>query len=310
MKLIFLKLLTIKILFILLINSTFAQENKILFKIDNNIVTTIDIYNEIKYLQTINAEQLQNIDNIKIFEIAKNSLIREKIKEIELLKNFKKIEINKKYLDQILINYFKKKNISSKDQFNKYFESINLLPSDIEKKITIEILWNQLIYRKFYQNVKINEEEIKKNIKKNKRVKEYLVSEILFNVENDEILEKKIKLIQSTIFNSNFSNAALLYSNASSAKDGGELGWIKETSMNDNIKKEISKIKKGGITEPMVVPGGFLIIQIKDERIVELDTNISKEFEIIVKKKTNDQLNQFSNIYFNKIKKNILINEL
>lgn len=310
MKLIFLKLLTIKILFILLINSTFAQENKILFKIDNNIVTTIDIYNEIKYLQTINAEKLQNIDNTKIFEIAKNSLIREKIKEIELLKNFKKIEINKKYLDQILINYFKKNNISSKDQFNKYFESINLLPGDIEKKITIEILWNQLIYRKFYQNVKINEEEIKKNIKKNKRVKEYLVSEILFNVENDEILEKKIKLIQSTIFNSNFSNAALLYSNASSAKDGGELGWIKETSMNDNIKKEISKIKKGGITEPMVVPGGFLIIQIKDERIVELDTNISKEFEIIVKKKTNDQLNQFSNIYFNKIKKNILINEL
>ena len=73
---------------------------------------------------------------------------------------------------------------------------------------------------------------------------------------------------------------------------------------------EIKNIKIGNFTNPIVIPGGFLILKIKDKRKVEKKIDLEKEMNLIVKKKTNEQLNQFSNIYFNKIKKNVLINEL
>jgi peptidyl-prolyl cis-trans isomerase SurA len=88
------------------------------------------------------------------------------------------------------------------------------------------------------------------------------------------------------------------------------LGCIKEASINLKIKKQLDNIKIGNHTNPIVIPGGFLILKKEDYREVNIDIDFEKEFEIIIKEKTNTQLNQFSNIYFNKIKKNIVINEL
>ena len=304
--------ITILVSFFLLLfnNNIHSKENKILFKINNEIITTLDIYNEIKYLKAINKNIMKNIDNNEVYEIAKNSLIREKIKEIELLQNIKKIEIDDNFLNRFVLNYFKDKNINSKLEFEDYFYNIGLDPEDIKKKITLEILWNQFIYQKFYKNVKINEDLIKKEISETKIIKEFLLSEIVFNLEKSENLNKKYEKIKKNIDSSSFTKAALLFSISATANSGGELGWIKETALNKNIKKEINIINVGEFTKPIIIPGGFLILKIKDKKETSIENDIKKEFDLIVKKKTNDQLNQFSNIYFSKIKKNIQINEL
>ena len=299
--------MTINILFF---SNSFSKENKILFKVDNEIITTIDIYNEIKYLETINDKQFQSLEQNKLIEIAKNSLIREKIKEIELLKRIGSLEIDQNILNEIILNNFKKNNFETITDFEEFFKDLNIKPNVVRKKISIEILWNQLIYQIFNKNVKIDSEAIKNEIKTNTKIKELLLSEIVFTIDENEKLNDKFELIKKRILNNSFSDAALIFSISESAKNGGSLGWIKETSINKKIINEIKNIALGQHSKPLVIPGGFLIIKIEKERYVDVDTDINKEFDLIVKKKTNDQLNQYSIIYLNKVKKNIQINEL
>ena len=59
------------------INLLNALENKILFKVNNQIITTIDIYEEIRFLKTFNPE-MNNLSETEIFEISKNSILRER----------------------------------------------------------------------------------------------------------------------------------------------------------------------------------------------------------------------------------------
>ena len=299
--------MTINILFF---SSSFSKENKILFKVDNEIITTIDIYNEIKYLETINDKQFQSLEQNQLIEIAKNSLIREKIKEIELLKRIGSLEIDQNILKKIIKNNFKNNNFETITDFEEFFKDLNIKPNVVRKKISIEILWNQLIYQIFNKNVKIDSEAIKNEIKNNTKIKELLLSEIVFTIDENEKLNDKFELIKKRILNNSFSDAALIFSISESAKNGGNLGWIKETSINKKIKNEIENMALGQYSKPLVIPGGFLIIKIEQERYVDVDTDINKEFDLIVKKKTNDQLNQYSIIYLNKVKKNIQINEL
>jgi peptidyl-prolyl cis-trans isomerase SurA len=294
---------------IIFFSFSLAIENKILFKVNNEIITSIDIFTELKYLEIINKD-LKKTTNNQAFEIAKRSLIREKIKEIELKKLFKNIEVEEKFLNNLLINYFKSINIKTISEFEKFFISNDINPNLIKKKISIEILWNQLIYSKFKQNVKIDRKSIQNELSNNVKKKEFLLSEILFSIKENEKLNDKIVLLKKEINEKGFSQTALSYSISDTSSKGGKLGWVSETIMSQKIKNEVEKIKVGDHTDPIVIPGGFLIIKIEDIREKDNSSDLNNEIEKIIKDKTNKQLNQFSNLYFNKIKKDIVINEL
>jgi peptidyl-prolyl cis-trans isomerase SurA len=289
--------------------NSYSLENKILFKINNEIITSSDIFTEIKYLETINNE-FKKLKKNQAFEVAQKSLIREKIKEIELKKNEKKIKIDNDLLNNLILNYFKKNEIKSISDFENYFLSIDIDPNFIKKKISIEVLWNQMIYSKFYKNIKIDKESILNDLQNKGVQKEYLLSEILFDLDENEKLDQKFNFFKEEINKKKFSQTALAYSISDSANQGGKLGWIKETSININVKKSLNKIDIGNYTDPITIPGGFLILKLEDIRETNVDYNLDDELKRIIKKKTNEQLNQFSNIYFNKIKKEISINEL
>ena len=285
-----------------------SLENKILFKVNNEIITSLDIFNEIKYLEIIN-EELKNVEKKQAFEIAKKSLIREKIKELELKKLINEIKLEDQFLNKFLIDYFKKFKINSISDFENYFNLIGINPNLIRKKISIEILWNQLIFRKYNQNVKIDKQKIIDDLKKKEKQKQLLLSEILFNVGENEELNNKFDQIKNKINNSNFAEAALIYSVSDTAKKGGKLGWINESTVSDKIKDKLRDINIGNYSNPIIIPGGFLILKIENIREVEINIDHDKEIKKIIKDKTNEQLNQFSNIFFNKIQKNIKINE-
>ena len=297
------------IILILQINTANTVENKILFKVENEIITSLDIFNELRYLEAIN-EQFKNTEKKQAFEIAKKSLIREKIKEIELKKIIKTIMLEERYLNSVIINYFKQLEIKSISDFEKYFNSIDIDPELIKQKITIEVLWNDLIYSKYNQRVKIDKKAIVKNLKKSDKQMEYLLSEIVFNTNENEKLEEKYNLIQDKIQKTNFSETALTYSISDTANKGGKLDWIKETAVSKKILDILQNINVGNHSEPIVIPGGFLILKINEVREVNIDLNLEEEIESVIRKKTNEQLNQFSNMYFNKIQKNTNINEL
>ena len=294
---------------IIFFSISLAIENKILFKVNNEIITSIDILTELNYLGIINKDLKKTTKN-QAFEIVKRSLIREKIKEIELKKLFKEVKVEDKFLNNVLIDYFKSINIKTISEFENFFISKNINPNLVKKKISIEILWNQLIYSKFKQNVKIDRESIQIQLLNNVKKKEFLLSEILFNINESEKLNDKIVLLKKEIKEKGFSQTALTYSISDTSNKGGKLGWVSETIMNKKIKNEVKKIKVGNYTNPIVIPGGFLIIKIEDIRELDNSSDLNDEIEKIIKDKTNEQLNQFSNIYFNKIKKDMVINEL
>ena len=116
--------------------------------------------------------------------------------------------------------------------------------------------------------------------------------------------------ITKTINDKGFSQASLLYSVSSSSESGGEIGWIKSASLYKKIREKVENLAIGEITKPIVVPSGFLILKLEDKRVSEIKLNIEKEIKLISQRKTREQLNQLSNIYFNKIKKDVIVNEL
>ena len=297
------------IIFIFMFSQLFAMENKILFKIEKKIITTQDILNEVNYLKLINSE-FKSFDNNKIYVIAKNSLIREIIKENELKRIFKKVEIKENFIEQFIIDYFSKFKINSINELKQILEQNNLNLDNIKKKITIQIMWNDLIFEKFSKNVKINKDIIKKEISLKKTQEEYLISEIVFSVNNKKDLKNKFEKIKIDIKENNFSKAAIIHSISETSINGGKIGWVTENSLSLKIKDAFNKLKIGDITKPIRIPGAFIILKIEDKRNIELELDFKKEFNRIVKRKTNEQLNQFSNIYFNKIKKDVKVNEL
>ena len=305
----FKKILLIFFYSLIAFSNTSAIENKILFKVNNEIITSIDILTELKYLEMINSDFIK-MPKKKAFEIAKKSLIREKIKVIELKKIFEEIKIEDEFLNRLLIDRFKSINIKNIYDFEKHFLLLDISPSLIKKKISIEVMWNQLIFNKFKQNVKINKEDIKSELLTKDKQKEYLLSEILFTINENEKFDKKTNLLEKEINDKGFSQTALTYSISDTSSKGGKLGWVKETILSSKIKKIIKKIKINSYTKPIIIPGGFLILKIENIRETKNDLDLDSEINRIIKEKTNEQLNQLSNIYFNKVKKDIIINEL
>ena len=247
---------------------------------------------------------------MKCLKYQKNHLSREN-KKIELLKYFDELKLDDEYLNKLTVNYFNDKvGIETIAEFEKYFTELKIDPDLIKKKLLIEILWNQLIFNKFNKNIKIDKNSIKKELANLNIQTEYLISEIVFELKSGETLDKKFKIIKNKIEQKNFSEAASIYSISNTSNIGGKLGWIKESSMNKKIKSILKNTTVGTFTSPITIPGGFLILRVEEKRETKQKYNLDKEIKIVAQKKTNEQLNRFSIIYFNKIKKDININEL
>jgi len=308
----FLKKTRIILLLFFFINfNVFAFENRILFKVENEIITTFDVYNHIKYLTMLNPK-IQELDYERILEISKNNLIREKVKKKEILNIYKKISLDEDKLDKVIKSIFINQKINNANELTEYLSSFDLSFLDIKEKILIEVFWNQLIYEKFSSKIKIDKEKLRRDILDNEKkiIKSFLLSEILFNIENKTDLEKKILIIEDSIKKNGFKNTALTYSTSNTATSGGNLGWLDENVFSEEIKIKINEIKKGEYTKPILTQSGFLILMVDDIKENEAQIDIEKELIKIINIKANQQLDQFSNIHYNKIEKDTLIEEL
>ena len=309
-KLKLIKYVTIFILIFLNLSITKAIsiESKIILKINNSIITNTDIKNEANYLKALNPN-LTNLDDNKITQIAKNSLIKEKIKEFEISK-LDNQSISTDYLENIIKTIYSNIGLNNKSEFLNYINNLNIDISDVESKLSIEALWNRLIYRKYYSKLKIDKNKIRQEIKVNKQTSNsYLLYEILFNADENQKIIELYNIIKKSIAENGFENTASIYSSSSSSNSGGKLGWVNESEMNKTILKQISNLKKGEYTKPITIPGGFLILKIKDVKITEKKVDVETEILQRIRAIQNEQLNQYSNIYFNKVKKEIIIDE-
>ena len=297
------------IFFIFNTNSN-SLENKILVKIENQIITSLDVNNEYKYLVALNPS-LKNSSKEDVIKLSKRSILQEKIKKIEIDKNFNNPKITQEFLEQILQNIYSKIGLNSLNDFKEYLIKNNIDFENVKNKLEIETLWNELIFIKFSSKVKINENNLREKINNDsKYLKSYLLSEISFEVSNLKNLEDKFIEISNVIKNKGFDFAALKYSVSPTSSLGGKLDWINENSLNKNIKLAISNLEINDFTKPITVPGGFLILQVNNIKNTKIEIDVEKELNKLKNYEKNNQLNQYSKIYFNKVKKDLEISEL
>ena len=307
----------IKFLFFLLIIIVFYSnfvkglENKILYRVNNQIITSLDVDNEMQYLLALNPN-LKNLSENEILQISENSVLKEKIKKLEIDKLIEEQDLPKKYLEQLLQNIYIKIGISDINEFKIYLQNKNIPYQDVLSKITIEALWNEIIISKYSSKIKIDKNKIKKEIEKNKNnsSKSFLMSEIFFEIQKNQDLNKIYNEIKNTIHSKGFNNAALKYSISQTANVGGKLNWINENSINAKLKKKLNLLKINEYTDPIRVAGGFLILQMNEIKITKTKIDTEEELKKMIRSITNEQLNQFSKIYFNKVKKNTTIDEI
>tara|TARA_B100000787_G_C16168847_1_gene285338 strand:- start:216 stop:1148 length:933 start_codon:yes stop_codon:yes gene_type:complete len=298
------------IFLILNISELLALESKVVYKVENEVITNIDIKNQFKYLLILN-KNLSSLDKEKIFKISKDSLIREKIKKIELLKNSGNLDLEKKATEGIIKNFYLNLELETLDDFNDYLKNIGLNLDDFNEKVKIDILWNQLVVKKYSSKVYVDIEKIKKKIsnKDGLKSKNYLLSEIVYEIKNKNEIETNFELIKKSIDEIGFENSASIYSIADTSKTGGNIGWINEKSFNKEIIKNIRLLNKGDISKPIIIPGGVLILRVNDIKETENEVNREDELNQSINYERNKQFTQYSKIYFNKIKKNLEINE-
>ena len=290
-----------------------AEEIKILYKLENEIITNQDVIEELNYLVSLN-NNLKSLEKNKLNQIAVSSIIKEKIKYLELKKYFK-IDEDTKEVDEIVLKELNKRlRINEVQDIKEYFSLYNLSLKQVKFKIRIELFWNKLIYDKYINKISINKQDFKKKILndyKNKEfVDEYFLKEILFNLEENENLEKKYLDIKNTIKSTGFENAANIYSVSDTSKFGGEIGWVNKLQLSTKITSQLEKIEIGDLTNYIPVGNSYLIIKLDNKRKIKSEINLDEETEILIQKETDRQLNQYSINLFNKLKKNIFIYEL
>ena len=296
------------ILFILLLlaNTSYSNiETKILFKINNEIITNIDLENEKKFLIFLNPN-LKNLSNEQVNKIATDSTKNRKIKEIELNNylELNKDELSKSYID----NFILISNFQSRDDLISELKTANLEYKYFEKNFIIDNVWREFIFQKFKSQVKIDIENLKKQIiELDKEIEEINLSEILFEVKGNQNFEELKNKIYSEIEKSGFEAAASIYSISDSKNFGGNLGWVKSNQISKQINSQIKKVED--ITSPIKTNSGFLILKINDRRNIKKEIDFDEELKKLIEIETQKELNKLGYIYFNKVKRRTYINE-
>ena len=299
------------LILLILCNVSLAKEKVfIALTIEDQIITNHDINKESEYLKILNPN-LNQLANDQVHEIAKNSLINEIIKKNEIKKvlNFDQESV---YLNDYIKDFYTKLNFENETELKNYLISIsNYTFNQIKEKIKTEVMWNELIYLKYNDQVNINKSKLLRRIEdlKDKTRKEFKLSEIVFKNKKNNELNLEINKIKSSINEIGFKNTANIYSISESAKLGGDIGWINENNLSEKIFNMIVNLQKNEVSDVIQIGNNYLLLKIDDIRLINIPINQEEELKKMTVFETNKQLNQFSKIFFDKAKINYTINE-
>ena len=279
-------------------------------KVNNQIITNIDVKNEKNYLLALNPN-LRNLSDASINQYAIDSLINEKIKQMEIEKRYEILQ-NEKVIGKVILDLYSKIGISDLGAFKEYLNNYGINLELVKNKIAIEVAWNDYIINKFNNIVLVDEAKIRRKINQlseKNSVENILLSEIIFTIKENENLEKKFSIIKDSINNIGFDETAKIYSVSESKKNGGEIGWVYKSQLSNKISNHLDNINIGEFTKPITTPGGFIILKIidKKEELLEIDEN--EQFKKAVNFEKNRQLTMYSTLHYKRIYNKAVINE-
>jgi parvulin-like peptidyl-prolyl isomerase len=282
---------------------SYGESIIIKFKVNKDLITNYDIIKEAKYLTALNKE-LININKSQILELAKNSLVREKIKMYEIEKYYE-VNYEAEAVDVFIDDIMKKNGFEYKSNFEIYLEDNETNLAELRKKLVIEQTWNKMIFDIYKDRIKINEEKISKTleslINEKKVQKSFYLKEIVFSEKNKDNFDKKYNEIILSVKNLGFEKTALIHSISNTSKNGGTIGWINQNQLSKKILTLVKNLELDSYTKPINTAGGSIILKLTDVKEISMK-EIDKETELskIISDEKNRQLNEFSVIHYKK----------
>jgi peptidyl-prolyl cis-trans isomerase SurA len=298
------------IIFLLIIfNNVNAIENKIILKVNNDIITSLDVFEEINRLKFFN-KNLNQLKKEEVYQISLQSILKYKIKKNEVTKYFKEIKIdNKDYLNTLIENTYKNFGFKNLIDFKEELKNNKISYELFLEKLKVDILWNQIIFVKYSDKIIINENDLKNQIQNQSTfITSFEIKEIVFSVTNVNDLDSVYQQIKKDINELGFENAAIKHSISNTAKSGGNIGWVDENQLNKEIREKLNEIPTGSISNPIRIPSGFVILKKIDVKKVDNKLDFDQELSKLINYQKQTQLENYSNIYFNKVKKDTEIN--
>ena len=304
----FLKIYVVLITSILPLKDVYC-EVFIIAKVNQEIITNVDLDFEKRYLVSLNPN-LKKLEQERIEEYAKDSLINEKIKKIEIEKKFEIIP-NETLLKKVIGDIYSNIGISSLNEFENYLLQNDINIQRVKDKISIEIAWNDLIINTFKNEIEIDQKLMSKELEKfdEKKIDNLLLSEIIFTINNKKELESKYEEIKVSIYEIGFEETARIYSLSDSKKNGGSLGWIYENQLSKEVKDELDKISIGNFTKPIITSGGFLVLKLNDKKTEKIEINKDDQLKKMINFEKERQFTRFSTLYYKRIFNSAVIDE-
>ena len=284
-----------------------SNEIRIIYKINDNIITNHDINEEINYLISLN-QNLKQLNNEQLSYNAQQSLIREKIKKDEIDK-FYEIDypkaINSEKMEIIIENFRQNIGFNSNEEFMIYLENKNIKFDELKKKFVIEQLWNTLIIDKYRNLVNVDSNKINNKleeiIKNNSEILSFNLSEIIFLEKDKAAIDKKYNEIISSIKSIGFKDTAVIYSMSESAKLGGGIGWVNQNQISKKVFLAIKDLKIGEFSDPIITAGGIILLNVNAKKNVDTEINKEEEMKRLISFEQNRILNEYSMIYYKEI---------
>tara|TARA_B100001093_G_scaffold519350_1_gene607923 strand:+ start:106 stop:1047 length:942 start_codon:yes stop_codon:yes gene_type:complete len=295
------------IIYLQFVVNTFSSEIKILYKINNSVITNQDVVEEINYLVSLN-QNLGQLDNEQLSSNAQKSLIREKIKKDEINKfydvNYEKA-IESEKLSNIIKNFRENIGFKSNQEFEDYLKNKDIDIKELRNKFLVEQLWNQLIVDKYINLIKIDStkinNELEQIIKNNSEILSFNLSEIIFLEKDKDTIENKYQEIISSIQTIGFKDAAVIHSMSESSKLGGEIGWINQNQISKKIFLAIKNLEIGQFSNPIITAGGIFLLKVNDKKKINANIDKEKEMERLIAFEKQRLLNEYSIIYYKEI---------
>ncbi len=302
--------LKIILIFIFILNlqsiSSAKIQNKIVLKINNEIITDYEVRNKIMSLIMLSEDEVnqKNIDKLK--KPALDSLIQHKLKKIELLKYEIKIDNNQ------LQNYLLSVSSNNIEKFKKKFDDNNLDFQLYLDEVETQFKWQNLIYKLYSRKIEFDESSINKDlkdlIKDESSIEEYKIAEIEISINPNNSIEDQIKDVKELIKTLGFEKTAFQYSAASTAIKNGDLGWVNSKFLSPSVYKIVSKLQIGEISKPITKQNNIIFFKLSDKRFSTINNiNVSEIKQKLINQKRNELFNLYSKSHLSKLKNSSLV---
>ncbi|MES2961466.1 MAG: peptidylprolyl isomerase [Pseudomonadota bacterium] len=253
-------------------------------KINNKAITNSELIDRYRYVVTSSKISIQSIDDQKLLL----NQILDKMVDEELIRQEAaalKIEATPEEVGDAveMVALQQKKNPT---QFKVFFINNGFSFDHYLKQVEAEILWSKIISETLRSKVKVTEVEVKEFFEQHKfntDVKKFHVAEILISPTGKSAQTAEqfaTKLAIELRQGADFRNLVKQFSNGITAENNGEIGWVSQSDIDPKIYNAISKLTKGGYSDPVSLSDGFHIFKLletkTETKIADQDLNAAR----------------------------------